>query len=109
LFSNFLQQIPLCKICWYWYAEKKVLDTLNLSFPNCEWWDLWKVSRHVALKFAFDFSLKSFVKALYMLNKIPFHYEEEDASTCQNGQASYSKYLDDDGRQVCLSMRGYLR
>lgn len=87
-FSEFLRQIPCHKLCWYWYAEDKVLKKANQSFADCEWWDLWKISRHVAVKRAFDFSLKSFVRALFLQNKIPFSYDDEYGSACQNGQAS---------------------
>jgi hypothetical protein len=70
--------------CWYWYAEERFMEKLGLE-TRLSWHDLFRVCRYGAVRHAFDFSLKSWVKAFHLHGKIPFDYNDLD---CQNGASS---------------------
>jgi hypothetical protein len=86
-FCAYLESTP--SHCWYWYAEKKMMEKTGAPLENLDetWTDLWGVCRAgVAVRGAFDFSLKSFVKAFHQHGKMPFSYA--DLEECQDGLAS---------------------
>ena len=89
--------------CWYWYAEKKMMDKTGIAYADDQWTDLWEVCRAgVAVRGAFDFGLKSFVRAFHQEDKMPLSYHELE---CQDGLASvtlarsYYETIDDDLRE----------
>jgi len=92
LFERFSAHLQSYKnpLCWYWYAEKKALERAGAPLDMSYWRDLWEVARCVGVKNAFDFSLKSFVRAFYSHGRIPFRYEDLE---CQNGAESIDMAL----------------
>lgn len=76
--------------CWYWYAEERFMEKAGLE-TKLPWYDLFRVCRYGAVRHAFDFSLKSWVKAFHLHGKIPFDYNELQ---CQNGASSLTYAYD---------------
>lgn len=84
-FQEFLQGVGEYQ-CWYWYAEKKAMEKASIvNIDVSLWFDLCEASKHTAMRGAFNFSLKSFVKAMHNEGKIPFSYTDLE---CQNGKSS---------------------
>lgn len=84
-FQTFLDRYESYQ-CWFWYAEVKMMQKTGVSFQEDRWTDLWALVRAgVAVRGAFDFGLKSFVKAFYEHGRMPFRYDDLE---CQDGLAS---------------------
>lgn len=65
-FQTYLEQFRGRYRCWYWYAELRMMQKTGVSFEEDRWTDLWEVVRAgVAVRGAFDFGLKSFVRAFH--------------------------------------------
>ena len=85
-FRDFVETTP--SRCWYWYAEKKMMEKTGAPLEDVEetWTDLWEVCRAgVAVQGAFDFSLKSVVRAFHRHGAMPLSYADLE---CQDGLAS---------------------
>jgi len=76
------------RYCVYWYAEEKILehDAPPLD-SDYEWIDLWKTFRYspIIVRGAFNFSLKSIVRAFYDQGVCKRSYDQLE---CQNGEES---------------------
>ena len=86
-FQRFLNSFPGGYRCWYWYAEVKMMEKTQAPLSNREkWTDLWEVCRAgVAVRGAFQFGLKNFVKAFHEHGKMPLQYGDLE---CQDGLSS---------------------
>jgi hypothetical protein len=111
LFERFSAHLQSYKnpLCWYWYAEKKAFTRAGAPLDMSNWRDLWEVARCVGVKNAFDFSLKSFVRAFYSHGRIPFRYEDLE---CQNGADSIDmalQYYTDKNPETRTALETYNR
>jgi len=102
-FRDFVETTP--SRCWYWYAEKKMMEKTGAPLEHVDetWTDLWEVCRAgVAVRGAFDFSLKSFVRAFHQHGAMPFSYGDLE---CQDGLASVGvaqKFFTGGGKDTTL-------
>lgn len=85
-FRRYLEQFQGRYRCYFWYAEVRMMEKTGVAFTIENWTDLWGVARAgVAVRGAFDFGLKSFVRAFHEHGRMPFQYGDLE---CQDGLAS---------------------